>query len=220
MTKNLHGLCAVTPANLQPDDLIYCVKVALQHGLRFVLYRDKTSLPKHKMQIGEELLVLCEAAGALLIINDNIELCCKINAHGVHLSDALENIAEVKERLGVDAQGAPKIVGISCYNDLSLALNAAQNGADYVAFGSVFTSPTNPKAPRAPLSLFAEFRAQSNLPVCAMGGITPENAPSVVNAGANIIAVLTDLLSSDHLSQQVSAFNACFEKHSENANLS
>jgi thiamine-phosphate pyrophosphorylase len=88
---------------------------------------------------------------------------------------------------------AGRIIGVSCYDSLDRAREAAALGADYVAFGSIFPSPTKPHAVRAALELLRQARREMRLPIVAIGGITPENAPAVLAAGADAVAVVHGL---------------------------
>jgi thiamine-phosphate pyrophosphorylase len=121
-----------------------------------------------------------------LIFNDNLELAMAAGADGVHLGKDDGDVAAARAKL------KGKLLGVSCYNSLEAAASAVRAGADYVAFGSVFTSSTKPNAVRAELSLFADARALG-VPLCAIGGITLQNAPQLVAAGADLLAVITDL---------------------------
>lgn len=135
------------------------------------------------------MLRLCHAYDALLILNDDLPLALEINADGVHLGrdDHAGNLAEARQMLGPD-----KVLGVSCYADLSLAEMAANAGASYLAFGSMYPSITKPAAPSAPLTLLTEAR-RFGLPVAAIGGICLNNAAQTLAAGADLLAVISDL---------------------------
>jgi thiamine-phosphate pyrophosphorylase len=120
-----------------------------------------------------------------LIINDDVELALRIDADGVHLGASDGNLRDARKKLGDE-----KIIGASCYNRLEIAQFAAQNGVDYVAFGACFVSATKPNAPKADLKLFTQAKQVLDLPIVAIGGITLENATSVIQAGADAIAVI------------------------------
>ena len=100
-----------------------------------------------------------------------------------------------------------KILGASCYDSLESARAAVRAGADYVAFGSVFPSPTKPDARRAPLSL---FRQELGVPLCAIGGITLDNAPAVIAAGASLLAVISDVFDAPDIGARAHQYGRLF----------
>jgi thiamine-phosphate pyrophosphorylase len=102
-------------------------------------------------------------------------------------------VAAVRETAARAALGPGRILGISCYGDFERARAAKKAGADYVAFGAVVASPTKPHAVRADLALVRRCRDDREIPACASGGITLERAAVVVAAGADMLAVISDL---------------------------
>lgn len=182
----LRGLYAVTDsASKERFDFETGVEAALRGGARLIQYRDKSN--DHEMRVHEAhaLRRLCREFDALLIINDDVELASECGADGVHLGRDDAGIADARKALGRHA-----VIGWSCYNDIERARAAATDGADYLAFGSVFPSPTKPDAVKAPLGLFADA-ASLGLPLCAIGGITHANAPAAIAAGAQLLAVVS-----------------------------
>jgi thiamine-phosphate pyrophosphorylase len=131
------------------------------------------------------LRVACRDAGVPFIVNDDAKLALELGADGVHLGEDDGDIASTRRLLGDDA-----IIGVSCYDDIERARMLAAQGADYLAFGAFFPSPTKPHAPRASLQLLRDS-ASLGLPRVAIGGITPDNARPLVDAGANLIAVIS-----------------------------
>jgi len=136
-----------------------------------------------------------------------VELALAVDADGVHLGRDDGNLAAARDRL------PGKLLGASCYDRIDLARAAIGAGADYVAFGSVFASSTKPGAVRAPLSLFADARALG-VPLCAIGGITADNAPAVVRAGADLLAVIADLFDAPDVAVRAGAFAKLFDPES------
>lgn len=206
----LRGLYAVTPLGLAPADLLARARRALEGGARLLQYRDKAGPGRDAGQrLGEAraLAALCRLHGASLIVNDDIELALAVDADGVHLGRDDGDLAAARERL------PGKLLGASCYDRIALAHIAAGAGADYVAFGSMFASPTKPGAVRAPLSLFTEARALG-VPLCAIGGITADNAPALVHAGADLLAVLSDLFDAPDVAARAGVFAKLFETES------
>ena len=183
----LRGLYAVTSAELcrQPPRLAAAAAAALTGGARLIQYRDKESGAAEREALARELLVLCRARRARLIINDDVALAARIGADGVHLGATDAPLKEARRRLGDAA-----VIGVSCANRLERAVAAEADGASYVAFGRFCPSRTKPEAPPAELALLREARAALRIPVCAIGGITPDNAPAVIEAGADLVAAV------------------------------
>ena len=202
----MRGLYAITPDGLREADLIARVEATLKGGASILQYRDKTSPATQQADVAGELRALCRRFGALLIINDNLPLALSVDADGVHLGSDDGDLAAARRRIGPD-----KILGASCYADFDRARAAALAGADYVAFGAVFASPTKPHAVRADLSLFGRCRRELQLPACAIGGITRDNAAPVVAAGADMLAVITDLFEAPDIEARARAYLPFFE---------
>lgn len=182
----MRGLYAITDTQLTPDDrLLAAVGAALRGGARVIQYRDKHSDHPQRLRAARALRMLCEDADALLLINDDVELAAVVGAHGVHLGRHDPDIATARARLGAQA-----IIGVSCYDDLERARQAAAGGADYVAFGRFFPSRTKPQAVAAPVACLTEARAALDLPLVAIGGITPDNGARLIAAGADLLAVI------------------------------
>ncbi|TVP84499.1 MAG: thiamine phosphate synthase [Thioalkalivibrio sp.] len=181
--RRLRGLYFVTPEAASGRTEL--VAAALRGGARLVQYRDKSGPGEHRLREARALRALCREAGALFLVNDDIELTAAVSADGVHLGEDDAGIAEVRARLGPEC-----VIGASCYNDLARARPAIAAGADYVAFGSVHPSPTKPHARRAGLDLLRRAHRELDVPICAIGGITPDNAAPVIAAGADMIAVI------------------------------
>ena len=201
----INGLYAITPDEPDSSQLLVQVDAALRGGARLLQYRNKDASPALRRTQAAALLALCRAHGVPLIINDHLELCLELDADGVHLGAEDGAIAAARARLGPD-----KLIGASCYNRLELALQAQEQGADYVAFGSCFDSATKPAAVRAPLPLLGEAARQTGLPVVAIGGITAENAHLAIQAGATAIAVIGALWTAPDIRQAAQNFSNLF----------
>ena len=184
----LRGLYAITPGGLSGERLIEQVDSALRGGATLVQYRDKQRDVTQQAEIARALRALCRQHGARLIVNDSLQLALAVDADGLHLGGSDGDLAAARRALGTG-----KLLGASCYADFELARQAVAAGADYVAFGAVYPSPTKPQAVRAPHALFARCRAELNVASCAIGGITAANGAALVAAGADLLAVITDL---------------------------
>lgn len=202
----LRGLYAITDARLTPRATLRAqVAAALRGGARLLQYRDKGTDPVLRRADAAMLQSLCRQSNALLIINDDVELAAQVGAAGVHLGREDPDPRLARRRLGPGA-----IIGASCYDRLDLALQAREAGVDYVAFGSVFPSPTKPYAARAPLCLIEQARAELGLPICAIGGITRANADSVIAAGADMVAVISDLFAGEDVEERARDLSRLF----------
>lgn len=179
------GLYAIT--NGPRPDLLAAAAAALRGGAALLQYRDKTADAPRRREEAAALQALCTAHGALFVVNDDIELALACGARAVHLGEEDGDIATARARLGGDA-----VVGVSCYDDLDRAHQLAAAGADYLAFGAFFSSPTKPQARRASLDLL-RGSAGLGLPRVAIGGIRPDNAAPLIAAGADYLAVISDV---------------------------
>ena len=176
----LSGLYALTPDLADTAELLRRARAALLGGARLLQYRNKGADGAQRREQAGALLGLCREFGAPLIVNDDLGLALEIGADGAHLGREDGDLAAARAALGPG-----RLLGVSCYDAMERAREAKRNGADYVAFGSFFASPTKPAAVRAPLALPAQARAELGLPVCAIGGITLQNAPQLLAAGVD-----------------------------------
>lgn len=200
----LRGLYAVTDG--PRDDLLDVCAAALDGGAALLQYRDKSADPARRLREARALQALCAARQVPLIVNDDVELALAIGAAGVHLGKDDGSISDARRRLGTRA-----IIGVSCYDSLPRARAAAAAGADYLAFGAFFPSPSKPHAPRAMPSLLHDARA-FGLPLVAIGGITPDNARELIDAGADMLAVISALFTAPDVRERASHFSGLFER--------
>ena len=185
-SQRIQGVYAITdPVAGEGERLLEHVRQALEGGVRILQYRDKTTDQARRQLEAMALLALCEAYGATFIINDDVELAAMVGAHGLHIGRHDAALQQARERLGSDA-----IIGVSCYNRLELAREAAEAGADYIAFGRFFPSKTKPDAPQAKASILGQAKAELSLPVVAIGGISPENGGQLIQHGADALAII------------------------------
>ena len=204
--KTISGLYAVTPDLADTALLLAKTGAALAGGARLLQYRNKTADENLRRGQAAALRELCRQHGATLIINDHVELAREVDADGVHLG--ADDVAATAARTRL---GRGKLIGVSCYNDLTRAQSAATQGADYVAFGSFFASSVKPGAVRAPLSILPAARQQLRLPVVAIGGITLDNAGDLIAAGADAVAVLSALFAARDIEAAARKFCRLFE---------
>lgn len=210
-TLPLHGLYALTPDDNLLPRLSALVESALQGGVKWVQYRNKIAPAPLRKAEASELLRVCRAHDAKLIINDDVWLAVEIGADGAHLGR--EDIPGGSLQTARAALGSKRILGISCYDDLARAEVAVDAGADYIAFGSMFPSVVKPQASRASLDIITEAKRRFKVPVVGIGGITIKNAPQVLTAGADMLAVLTDLFDAMDIRKQAEKFQKLFKDH-------
>jgi thiamine-phosphate pyrophosphorylase len=183
---SISGLYAVTPDLADTGDLAARAAAALTGGATAIQYRNKSAAPALRLEQALALRGLCSERGALLIVNDDVELASAVDADGVHLGRDDATVAAARERLGPGT-----LIGASCYDSLVRAEAAVAAGADYIAFGGFFASTVKPDAARADRSLLSVAKMRWNVPVVAIGGITAANAGSLLAAGADSVAVLS-----------------------------
>jgi thiamine-phosphate pyrophosphorylase len=204
----LRGLCAVTVDDPLLPRLSALVQAALDGGAPFVQYRNKAASRPLRRAQAAEMLRICRAAGARLIINDDVWLAVEIGADGAHLGQ--DDAPGGSLAAARAALGPKRILGVSCYNELARGAEAVAAGADYLAFGSMFPSRTKPAAVQAPLALLGEARRRFGLPVAAIGGITLDNAAEVIDAGADMLAVISDLFDAMDIKARAEAYQRLF----------
>lgn len=196
----LRGLYAITP-ELAGKALRDKVAQVLAGGIAMLQYRNKR---RQDLEEALSLAEMCREHGVPFIVNDDIEIAIAAGADGVHLGRDDGELASARSKLW------GKLLGASCYDSLEAARAAVAAGADYIAFGSVFASPTKPAAVRAPLSLFGEARSLG-VPLIAIGGITLENAPLLLQAGADALAVVSDLFDAPDVAARARAYGKLFQ---------
>ncbi|MBL0231594.1 MAG: thiamine phosphate synthase [Moraxellaceae bacterium] len=204
--SNKQGVYVITDSALLQGRLVASVEAALQGGAQIVQYRDKSSDSAKRLHQAQQLKQLCQHYNRPLIINDDLELAAQLDV-GVHLGQQDGSIALARQRLGAKA-----IIGATCHNSLEFAQQAAQQGASYLAFGAFYPSSTKPLAQLAQLDTLTQAKHLFNLPVVAIGGITLDNAMPLINAGANYVAVISDIFARpvEEIRQRTQSFNQLF----------
>ena len=184
----LTGIYAITPDNLKKEELYEKVQKLLRNGVKIIQYRDKLRSVEDKLIISKQLKTICQSFDSLLIINDDIHIAKKINAHGVHLGQKDISCNEARNILGSDP-----IIGISCQNNLELALRAQHEGADYVAFGSIFKTSTKKDVVYCSLEDLKDFVKKIEISSVAIGGINLRDFQEVKRSGVDMIAMSSGL---------------------------
>lgn len=154
--------------------------------------------------LAEPLQAICAAHDVAFIVNDSVALAKRLKADGVHLGQGDGDVGEARELLGRDAQ-----IGVTCHNSRHLAMEAAEAGADYVAFGAFYPTATKSVDHVAELDTLQKWSFVTEVPCVAIGGITPNNAKPLIDAGADFIAVSGAVWNHPHgPAEAVKAFNA------------
>jgi thiamine-phosphate pyrophosphorylase len=203
--SDIKGIYGITPEIEDTTELIAKVTAVLSGGAGVIQYRNKISAYAKRREQCTELLACVRDFDATLIVNDNSTLALEIGADGVHLGRDDESVEIARQRLGPD-----RIIGVSCYNDMERARAAQAAGADYIAFGSFFPSPTKPAAARASPSLLRAAKTELTVPVVAIGGINTSNAAALITAGADALAIVSGLFQSSEIEEQTREFLKLF----------
>jgi len=202
----LAGVYAITPDTCDTDWLAQRVEQALCGGARALQYRSKLADASLRRDQALRLRQICARRRALLIVNDDVDLALECGADGVHLGRNDATIERARSRLP-----CPALIGVSCYDDMLRARQAARAGADYLAFGSFFPSRVKPGAARPSLELLREARREFDLALVAIGGIDLDRAPSAIEAGADAIAVISALFAVPDTLAAARALSGLFE---------
>lgn len=203
------GVYAITPDLTDTRLLLERVVMVLDAGVAWLQYRNKTAPAALRREQALALRPLCRERAIPLIVNDDWRLAAEVGADGAHLGEDDGDIARARDALGADA-----LIGASCYDDAQRAVAAVAAGASYVAFGAFFPSPTKPNARRADPALLAQATALG-VPRVAIGGISPDNARPIIDAGADLVAVISGIFDAPDPMAAVRAYRACFTPSSQ-----
>jgi thiamine-phosphate pyrophosphorylase len=207
-TGNEHcRLYLITPNALQPRDFAEELKAALGGGdVASLQLRMKNVSDDDIRRAADALMPIAQAAGVALILNDRPDLAAELGADGVHIGHDDMPYRDARARVGNNA-----IVGVTCHSSRHLAVEAAEAGADYVAFGAFFPTTTKQPKARADIDLLAWWSDLMTAPCVAIGGITAENAKPLIDAGVDFLAVCAGVWNHPNgPAAAVKAFNALF----------
>jgi thiamine-phosphate pyrophosphorylase len=205
------GLYAIADSALHSGAALErAVARAIAGGARMIQYRDKSEDADRRRADAAMLVRICRRHGVPMIVNDDVELALETNADGVHVGRDDADPSTARSRLGNHF-----IIGVSCYNRVELAESAQQNGADYVAFGSMFSSATKPDATRAEIATVESARERIHLPIVAIGGITPENGGLLLDAGVDLLAVVRGVFGHDDPAESARRYTELFARHAQ-----
>jgi len=199
----LPRLYAVTDEKVLPNvRLIQKVADVLEAGVRFLQVRFKKTTAREQLSLGQEIRVLTSKYNALLVVNDSPELAKEIGADGVHLGADDPKVPYARKILGPDA-----IVGVSCYEDIRLVRQFSPGDVSYIGLSSPYPSSTKHKEVVS-LPRFRELVAASRLPCYAIGGITPERAGQMLDAGCHGVAVISAIFGAGNPAYETKRFLA------------
>ena len=216
MTSNrINGLYAITPDITDTTQLCMLTQQVLLAGVQYVQYRNKTADHRLRLIQASALSQLCKQHGAILIINDHYDLVKEVNADGLHVGREDITIVDARRYLGQS-----RVIGVSCYNDLELALEAERQGADYVAFGAFFNSKTKTDTVSASTDLLSEAKKKLSVPIVGIGGITLGNAASLIRYEIDSIAVSHGLFGAENIRSVAEKFTQLFSKPDQDFSLS
>ncbi len=184
--KKISGIYAITPNKKLDINLIE--QAVVKYKVSILQYRHKIDNEDTKLNEALKLRQLCLRHNTLFIINDDINLAQKVKADGVHLGKSDASIMQAKDQLGDNA-----VIGVSCYNNINIALDAQKQGVNYVAFGALFTSNTKPNAPKCSLDVIKQARQSLNIPIVGIGGVNFNNQQQALEAGCNAVAMINAL---------------------------
>ena len=190
--KVLKGIYAITPDGLKEEILLRKVSFLLKKGISLVQYRDKNNNKDQKLKLARELQKICSDFDSTFIINDDPLLAKEAKADGVHLGQN-----DISYKKGRDLLGPEAIIGISCQNNLELALKAESEGANYVSFGSIYPTKTKSNTVECSTAQLRSFVKQITIPCVAIGGITFDNLHEVSSTGVNIFAMSSGLFNKE-----------------------
>lgn len=178
---------------------------ALKSGTDILQLRNKFAKDEELLELAFEIKKLCRKYNTIFIIDDRIELARKIDCDGVHIGKFDIKLKDAKEQL------KNKIIGVSCYGNVNYAKMMEEQGANYVAFGSFFYSPTKPESNIVPLDTITKAKDALKIPLCAIGGININNAQHLLSRGADMISIISDIWQSDDIIQKVKNYKKIFE---------
>lgn len=192
---------------LDTEALVDVSKQALAGGVQLIQYRNKIADQSLLRVQAEQLLQHCRAYGIPLIINDHLDIAIELDADGLHVGQDDISVSTARHQLGRN-----KIIGVSCYNRLDLAIQAQEEGADYVAFGAFFTSLTKLNTVTAPINLICQAKQKISVPIVCIGGIDLSNAMMLIKHDCDAIAVSNSLFQVKDIQSTTEQFSGLFKQ--------
>lgn len=193
MNHQLSGIYVVTPDWDDTEKLLEFSEQTLQGGASLLQYRHKTADATLRKKQATALLGLCQRYQRPFIINDHVDLCIELNADGIHVGGTDISVEQARAAVGPN-----KIVGASCYGDLQLAHAAEKQGASYIAFGGFYPSRIKKYSVTTKPNIVTQAKQEIALPIVVIGGMTAENCPPLIAAGADMVAAISSVYFSDN----------------------
>ena len=208
MSSKLSGIYAITDEVLTPNKtVVKQVQRALQNGAAIIQFRDKHSSDAEVEPVCQELQKLCTQYDATFIIDDRAELVAKLGIDGLHIGKDDISLQDARAIVGSDC-----IIGVSCYGSIHKAQKAQDEGADYVAFGSVFASPTKPHSQVIDLEVISQAKQQLRVPVCVIGGIEHSNIHKLLPYAPDMYSMVSGVFGGDAIEQNLEEIKKILHK--------
>ena len=197
----MNQIYALTDQHFTPLNTLKAqINELLAGGVKIIQYRNKSQ--NHDISLLKDIAKICKNNNAKFIINDDVSLAQIVQADGVHIGKDDETLKRARDILGYNAY-----IGVSCYNDLERAKDAVKNGADYVAFGALFASPTKPNASICSLDIIKEAKNNLTSKIAVIGGINSSNLNIVKDLEIDYIAIVSALYTSGSITQNLTKLN-------------
>lgn len=197
----MNQIYALTDQHFTPLNTLKAqINELLAGGVKIIQYRNKSQ--NHDIALLKDISQICKNSGAKFIINDDVRLAKMVDANGVHIGKDDDSLQKARDTLGYNAY-----IGVSCYNDLERAKDAVKNGADYVAFGALFASPTKPNASICSLDIIKEAKNNLTSKIAVIGGINSSNLNIVKDLEIDYIAIVSALYTSGSITQNLAKLN-------------
>lgn len=207
MSKRLEGLYVISDDVLTPKNTILKnIEEVLKAGASIIQLRDKISSDEEIEELVKKLEILCKKYSAIFVLNDRVELAIKLQCQGLHIGKSdYERIDFIREHF-------KGIIGVSCYDNIAFAKTMEDKKIDYVAFGSFFTSPTKPNSKVVSKDVLKQAKELLSIPVCAIGGITSENANELLESKTDMLAVVSDIWKSKNINEKCKSYIKQFKE--------
>lgn len=196
------GIYLITEHDKLGFEQLVAITALVLPGISALQYRNKIADRSRRHAEATVLQQLCRNHGVPFIMNDDPDLALELGADGVHLGQEDGNCRDARLRIGTD-----RLIGSSCYNQLERAEEAVQQGADYIAFGAMFPTSSKKTTVAATTGLIREAKQRYTVPIVAIGGITPQNCVPVIEAGADLLAVISSVYLAPDPLQAIGTFN-------------
>ena len=197
----LKGIYAITPSGLEEKILLRKITQLLKVGIKVLQFRDKKRDFNEKLIVATKICRICKRFKCTFIINDDPVLAKEVGADGVHLGQEDMPYNVTRNILGPDT-----IVGISCHNNIYLALKAESQGADYVAFGSVFNTKTKNRVIKSSIDEIELLVSKVKIPTVVIGGLNLSNFNQLLSSKADMFAISSGLFDEEDLTAAASIF--------------